>query len=183
MARPGNQRDHRRSSPGCLWWDWYLFRRPISLDNRGIPRWKWVVEVPRRASGSPSVSLCFCLLFNRSGSKRAFRLPGATWDHFLWTVEPSPGHIRCRLLETPIPQSPNALHRLSAWSSSSDHLTLVAKASSKLLWGQKPWESPSKKVLHEDLEGANPPQIRKTTLRELFLCSPQSALPKLPTGP
>ena len=28
------------------------------------------------------------------GSKGAFRLPGATWDHFRCTVEPSPGHMR-----------------------------------------------------------------------------------------
>ena len=27
--------------------------------------------------------------------KRAFRLLGATWDRFRWTVDPSPGHIRC----------------------------------------------------------------------------------------
>ena len=31
--------------------------------------------------------------FNRSGSKGAFSLPGATWDHFRCMVEPSPGHI------------------------------------------------------------------------------------------
>ena len=34
----------------------------------------------------------------RSESKGAFRLPGATWDHFRCTVEPSPGHIWCRIL-------------------------------------------------------------------------------------
>ena len=37
-------------------------------------------------------------MFNRAGSKGAFRLPGATWDHFLCTVEPSSGQIRCRHL-------------------------------------------------------------------------------------
>ena len=35
--------------------------------------------------------------FNRSGSKGAFSYPGATWDRFRCTVEPSPGHIRCRI--------------------------------------------------------------------------------------
>ena len=36
--------------------------------------------------------------FNRSGNKGAFRLPGATWDHFRCMVEPSPGHIWCRVV-------------------------------------------------------------------------------------
>ena len=35
--------------------------------------------------------------FSRSGSKRAFSLPGATWDHVRCAVEPSPSHIRCRI--------------------------------------------------------------------------------------
>ena len=38
----------------------------------------------------------FCTLFNRGGNRRAFRLPGEGRDHFHCTVEPSPGHIRCR---------------------------------------------------------------------------------------
>ena len=37
-----------------------------------------------------------CTLFNKGGSRRAFRLPGTGGDHFHCTVEPSPGHIRCR---------------------------------------------------------------------------------------
>ena len=37
-----------------------------------------------------------CALFNKGGSRGAFRLPGAGGDHFHCTVEPSPGHIRCR---------------------------------------------------------------------------------------
>ena len=41
------------------------------------------------------VSACL-LIFNRSGSKGGFRLPGPTWDHFCCTAEASPGHIRCR---------------------------------------------------------------------------------------
>ena len=36
--------------------------------------------------------------FNRFGSKGACSFPGATWDRFRCTVEPSPGHIRCRFL-------------------------------------------------------------------------------------
>ena len=36
-------------------------------------------------------------MFNRSGSEGAFSFPGATWDRFRCTVEPSPSHIRCRL--------------------------------------------------------------------------------------
>ena len=48
-------------------------------------------------------TLCFpvfLLLDNKSGGKRGLKptLSGATWDHFRCTVEPSPGHIRCRIL-------------------------------------------------------------------------------------
>ena len=45
---------------------------------------------------TPCVPL-FSTLFKRSGSRRAFRLPGAGGEHFHCTVEPSPGHIRCRV--------------------------------------------------------------------------------------
>ena len=38
-----------------------------------------------------------CTSFKKGGSRRAFRLPGAGGDHFHCTVEPSPGHILCRL--------------------------------------------------------------------------------------
>ena len=44
---------------------------------------------------TPCASL-FCTLFSKGGTRRAFRLPGAGGDHFHCTVEPSPGHIRCR---------------------------------------------------------------------------------------
>ena len=37
--------------------------------------------------------LCF---FHMAGNRGAFRLPGATWDRFHCTVEPLPGHTRCR---------------------------------------------------------------------------------------
>ena len=36
-----------------------------------------------------------CTLFNKGGSRRVFRLPGAGGDHFHCTVEPLPGHIQC----------------------------------------------------------------------------------------
>ena len=42
----------------------------------------------------------FCTLFNRAGSRRVFRLPGAGRDHFHCTVEPSSGHIRCRFVRS-----------------------------------------------------------------------------------
>ena len=45
---------------------------------------------------TPCVPL-FSILFKRGGNRRAFRLPRAGGDHFHCTVEPSPGHIRCRL--------------------------------------------------------------------------------------
>ena len=37
-----------------------------------------------------------CTLFNKGGSRGAFRLPGASGDHVHCTVDPSSGHIRCR---------------------------------------------------------------------------------------
>ena len=48
-----------------------------------------------RALGVP----VFLLVLNSFGSKGAFRFSGATWVHFRCKVEPSPGHIRCRMLE------------------------------------------------------------------------------------
>ena len=62
------------------------------VNVKGFPRME---EVPRCTSRAPFASPCFFAYFNRSGSKGAFRLPGATWDHFRCTVEPSPGHIGC----------------------------------------------------------------------------------------
>ena len=40
----------------------------------------------------------FCALFSRGRNRTAFRLPGAGGDHFPCMVEPSPGHIQCRIL-------------------------------------------------------------------------------------
>ena len=45
---------------------------------------------------TPCVPL-FCTLFNRGGSRRVFGLRGEGGDHFHCTVEPSLGHIRCRV--------------------------------------------------------------------------------------
>ena len=39
----------------------------------------------------------FCTLLDKGGNRRALRLPGEGGDHFHCTVEPSPGHIRCRV--------------------------------------------------------------------------------------
>ena len=54
--------------------------------------WRKFHVVPRSHPLRP------CVFANRSRSKGVFRLPGpgAMWDHFRCTVEPSPGHIRCR---------------------------------------------------------------------------------------
>ena len=46
---------------------------------------------------TPCVPLS-CTLFNKGGNRKAFTLPGERGDHFHCAVEPSPGHIRCRLL-------------------------------------------------------------------------------------
>ena len=40
---------------------------------------------------------CYVHCLHRGGNRRVFRLPGAGGDHFHFTVEPSPVHIRCRL--------------------------------------------------------------------------------------
>ena len=62
----------------------------------GVPdngnEWRKFRAVPRLY---PLRSLV-CTLFNKGGSRGAFRLPGASGDHFHCTVEPSPGHIWLR---------------------------------------------------------------------------------------
>ena len=74
--------------------------RPISMPNMtGRPGWR-TLEMNGRCSASylactPCVPV-FCTLFNRGGTRRASRLPGKGRDHFHCTVEPSPGHNRCR---------------------------------------------------------------------------------------
>ena len=64
--------------------------RPTS----GAPKMNGGSSAPYLAC-TPCVPL-FCTLLDRGGNRRAFRLPGAGGDHFHCTVEPSPGHIRCR---------------------------------------------------------------------------------------
>ena len=60
------------------------------------------METNGRSSASyltltPCVPLfCSTTLFTRGGNRRAFRFPGEGGDHFHCTVEPSPGHVRCR---------------------------------------------------------------------------------------
>ena len=53
---------------------------------------------------TPRVPLLMLVLIGLEAvsSKGAFRLPGATWDHFRCTVDPSPGHIWCGVLLLPI---------------------------------------------------------------------------------
>ena len=64
---------------------------------------------------TPCVLLFFSTtLFTRGGNRRAFRLPGEGGDHFHCTVEPSPGHVRCRsevcAIQIPCSRSPKAGH-------------------------------------------------------------------------
>ena len=59
---------------------------------------------------------CVFACFDRSGSKGAFRLPGAKWDHCRCTVEPSPGHIRCRILSLALSDSSRVSSRKSTSS-------------------------------------------------------------------
>ena len=59
------------------------------------------MEMIGRSSASylartPCVPL-FSTLFSKAGNRKAFRLRGAGGDHVHCTVEPSPGHIRCRI--------------------------------------------------------------------------------------
>ena len=73
----------------------FLNPRPIWLDDRGAGQWKWMEEVPCRTPLTPLASPCFVLIW-KGGNRRALTLRGEGGDHFHCTVEPSPGHIRCR---------------------------------------------------------------------------------------
>ena len=73
------------------------------LDNG--KEWRKFRAVPRLY---PLRSLS-CTLFNKGGSRGAFRLPGTGGDHFHCTVEPSPGHIRCRVSSIRASSSPKVL--------------------------------------------------------------------------
>ena len=54
-------------------------------------------SVPHLAR-TPCVPL-FSLFNTGGGNRRVFRLPGEGGDYFYCTVEPSPGHTRCRRLK------------------------------------------------------------------------------------
>ena len=68
----------------------------IWLDDRGTGQRKLMEEVPRRTSLVPLAFPCFVLCLKGVDTEGLFRLPGAGGDHFHCTVEPSPGHFRCR---------------------------------------------------------------------------------------
>ena len=59
--------------------------------------WRKCRVVPHTHPWRPLFYACY----HGSGSKGAFRLPGVMWDRFRCTVEPSPGHIRCRFFWGP----------------------------------------------------------------------------------
>ena len=59
-------------------------------DNGNV--WRKYRVAPRAYPSHPLV----CAYFHRVGNKERFRLPGARGEHFHCTVDPSPGHIRCR---------------------------------------------------------------------------------------
>ena len=72
--------------------------RPIWLDDRGTGRWKWMGEVPRRTSLVPLAFPCFVHCLIGVETKNVLDYQGRAGDHFHCTVEPSPGHIRCRFM-------------------------------------------------------------------------------------
>ena len=83
---------------------------PIWLDDRGTGQWKWMEEVPRRASLVPLSFPCFlhCLIGVETGGLLDYQgRAGGGGGHFHFTVEPSPGHTRCRVwLPSEIPWMP-----------------------------------------------------------------------------
>ena len=64
-------------------------------------------EVPSRTSLAPLASPCFVLCLIGIGNRRACRQPGEGGDHFHCTVEPPPGHIRCRSTQQKFGRSPS----------------------------------------------------------------------------
>ena len=103
IAAFGNRCDfefgHLSSQGRRLWYLKTFAKTPIIGDRHDWTtgalyngnEWKSYV-VPRAHPRVPFLMLIFIGL----ESKRAFRPPGAAWDRFRCTVEPSPGHIRCR---------------------------------------------------------------------------------------
>ena len=82
-----------------------ICRKPCDLCSKIHAQYDWTTRVPdngnewRKFRAVPRLyplHSLVCTLFNKGGSRRAFRLPGAGGDHFHCAVEPSPGHIRCQ---------------------------------------------------------------------------------------
>ena len=78
---------------------------PVPLS--GTKGYDWTTEAPQDGHewkkyriiphAYPSRTLHYVSFINNgSGSKGAFSFPGATWDRFRCTVEPSPDQTRCR---------------------------------------------------------------------------------------
>ena len=63
---------------------------------------------------TPCVPL-FMLILIGLEAKGFFRPPGETWDHFRCTVEPSPGHIRCRNLDLQTSPWVQRRRRITSW--------------------------------------------------------------------
>ena len=74
-------------------------RKLLGDDMTGRPGYRTMEMIGANSAShlahTPCVPL-FCTLFNRGGNRRVLRLAGEGSDHFHCTVEPSPGHIRCR---------------------------------------------------------------------------------------
>ena len=73
-----------------------LTRGPIWLDDWGTGQWKWMEEVPHRTSLVPLAFPCFVLCLIGVETEGPLDYQGRAGDHFHCTVEPSPGHTRCR---------------------------------------------------------------------------------------
>ena len=93
------------SSRSCFVGDRYDWTTGAPHDGN---EWRKYRIVP---PAHPSRPLVYAY-FNRSGSKGAFRLAGATWDHFRCTVEPSPGQIRCHVDLFDYKTAPSSAHIL-----------------------------------------------------------------------
>ena len=92
----------------------------------------------------------------RSGSKGPFRFPGATWDRLHCTVEPSPGHIRCRkFLEFPNVVVLNAVVRRNTQMRAKERKRKAAKERkrAKLPFSKLPCSFSPKKELKPKLLG------------------------------
>ena len=100
----------------------------FSVSNYVHAQYDWTTRVPdngnewRKFPVVPRLTSCvplFCSSFHLGGNRRAFRLLGEGGDHFHCTVEPSPGHIRCRIWQTlgatPGPRNVPGTNRICPW--------------------------------------------------------------------